>query len=54
MPQLIFSGTETSMMTINRYRLRHAAKQGNRSAKRRKLLQRPDRLISLVLIGTSD
>ena len=46
-----FSGTETSMMTINRYRLRHAAKQGNRSAKRvEKLLQRPDRLISSVLI----
>lgn len=49
-----FSGTETSMMTINRYRLRHAAKQGNRSAKRaEKLLQRPDRLISLVLIGNN-
>lgn len=42
------------MMTINRYRLRHAAKQGNRSAKRvEKLLQRPDRLISLVLIGNN-
>lgn len=49
-----FSGTETSMMTINRYRLRHAAKQGNRSAKRvEKLLQSPDRLISLVLIGNN-
>ena len=49
-----FSGTETSMRTINRYRLRHAAKQGNRSAKRvEKLLQRPDRLISLVLIGNN-
>ncbi|HIE6440121.1 TPA: HlyC/CorC family transporter [Proteus mirabilis] len=49
-----FSGTETSMMTINRYRLRHASKQGNRSAKRvEKLLQRPDRLISLVLIGNN-
>ncbi|MEQ4922972.1 CNNM domain-containing protein [Proteus hauseri] len=49
-----FSATETSMMTINRYRLRHAAKQGNSSAKRvEKLLQRPDRLISLVLIGNN-
>ncbi|HCH49604.1 MAG TPA: DUF21 domain-containing protein [Proteus sp.] len=49
-----FSATETSMMTINRYRLRHAAKQGNRSAKRvEKLLLRPDRLISLVLIGNN-
>ncbi|ECZ9961695.1 DUF21 domain-containing protein, partial [Salmonella enterica subsp. enterica serovar Senftenberg] len=29
-----FSGSETGMMTLNRYRLRHMAKQGNRSAKR--------------------
>jgi Mg2+/Co2+ transporter CorB len=25
-----FSGSETGMMTLNRYRLRHMAKQGNR------------------------
>ncbi len=42
------------MMTLNRYRLRHMAKQGNRSAKRvEKLLRKPDRLISLVLIGNN-
>ena len=29
-----FSGSETGMMTLNRYRLRHRAKQGNRQAKR--------------------
>ncbi|WP_428628775.1 CNNM domain-containing protein [Sphingopyxis sp.] len=30
-----FSGSETGMMTLNRYRLRHMAKQGNRPAKAR-------------------
>ncbi|MCT4700556.1 HlyC/CorC family transporter [Enterobacteriaceae bacterium H20N1] len=49
-----FSGSETGMMTLNRYRLRHLAKQGNRAAKRvEKLLCKPDRLISLVLIGNN-
>lgn len=49
-----FSGSETGMMTINRYRLRHLAKQGHRGARRvEKLLRKPDRLISLVLIGNN-
>ncbi|MGD8108494.1 HlyC/CorC family transporter [Pantoea sp. FN0302] len=49
-----FSGSETGIMTLNRYRLRHKAKNGNRSARRvEKLLRRPDRLISLVLIGNN-
>ena len=49
-----FSGAETGMMTLNRYRLRHKAKQGNRAAKRvENLLKKPDRLISLVLIGNN-
>jgi len=49
-----FSGAETGMMTLNRYRLRHKAKQGNRAALRvEHLLRRPDRLISLVLIGNN-
>lgn len=49
-----FSGSETGMMTLNRYRLRHMAKQGNRQAKRvEKLLRKPDRLISPVLIGNN-
>ena len=49
-----FSGSETGMMTLNRYRLRHLAKQGARRARRvEKLLQKPDRLISLVLIGNN-
>ncbi len=49
-----FSASETGMMTLNRYRLHHQAKQGNQSARRvEKLLQKPDRLISLVLIGNN-
>jgi len=49
-----FSGAETGMMTLNRYRLRHKAKQGNRAAQRvESLLRKPDRLISLVLIGNN-
>ncbi|WP_428943868.1 HlyC/CorC family transporter [Pantoea sp. FN060301] len=49
-----FSGSETGMMTLNRYKLRHLAKNGNRGARRvEKLLRRPDRLISLVLIGNN-
>ncbi len=49
-----FSASETGMMTLNRYRLRHLSKQGNRAARRvEKLLHRPDRLISLVLIGNN-
>lgn len=49
-----FSGSETGMMTLNRYKLRHEAKSGHRAARRvEKLLRRPDRLISLVLIGNN-
>jgi len=49
-----FSGSETGMMTLNRYKLRHQAKNGHRAARRvEKLLRRPDRLISLVLIGNN-
>ncbi len=49
-----FSASETGMMTLNRYRMRHLSKQGNRAARRvEKLLNRPDRLISLVLIGNN-
>ncbi|KGD75119.1 hypothetical protein HA49_07650 [Tatumella morbirosei] len=49
-----FAGSETGIMTLNRYKLRHNAKNGNRAAKRvEKLLSRPDRLLSLVLIGNN-
>ncbi len=49
-----FSGSETALMTINRYRLRHLAKSGNRGAVlASKLLERPDRLIGLILLGNN-
>ena len=41
-------------MTLNRYRLRHQANAGNRSAKRvNHLLKRPDRLIGVILLGNN-
>lgn len=49
-----FSSTETALMSINRYRLRHRARTGNRAARlTEKLLQRPDRLIGLILLGNN-
>jgi Mg2+/Co2+ transporter CorB len=49
-----FSGSETALMTLNRYRLRHLAREGNRGARRAEaLLKRPDRLIGLILIGNN-
>ncbi|QTF93317.1 CNNM domain-containing protein, partial [Halomonas sp. BM-2019] len=49
-----FSGSETGMMTVNRYKLRHLAQSGNKSARRvTRLLDRPDRLIGLILIGNN-
>ena len=46
-----FSGSETSLMSLNRYRLRHLAKTGQRSAQfASRLLDRPDRLIGLILL----
>lgn len=49
-----FSGSETGIMSLNRYRLRHLEKQNHRGAKRvSQLLARPDRLIGLILIGNN-
>ncbi|MFQ3235457.1 MAG: Mg2+/Co2+ transporter CorB [Paraglaciecola sp.] len=49
-----FSSSETSMMSINRYRLKHLGNEGNKGALRvQKLLERPDRLIGLILIGNN-
>jgi len=49
-----FSGSETAMMSLNRYRLRHLASKGHKGAMRSmKLLERPDRLIGLILIGNN-
>jgi magnesium and cobalt exporter, CNNM family len=49
-----FSSTETALMSLNRYRLRHQARAGNRAARiAERLLQRPDRLIGLILLGNT-
>ena len=49
-----FSGSETSMMAINRYRLKHLVKEKNKSAKRvSKLLEKTDRLLGVILIGNN-
>jgi magnesium and cobalt exporter, CNNM family len=49
-----FSGSETALMSLNRYRLRHLARSGHRGARvAERLLQRPDRLIGLILIGNT-
>ena len=49
-----FSSSETGMMSLDRYRLRHLVKQKHRGALRAaKLLQRPDRLIGVILIGNN-
>jgi len=46
-----FAGSETALMSLNRYRLRHRAKAGNRAAKLAEtLLAKPDRLIGLILL----
>ncbi len=49
-----FSSSETSMMALNRYRLKHLAKQGHRGAKlAENLLEKPDRLLGLILLGNN-
>ena len=49
-----FSLSETSMMAINRYRLRHLAKQGHRGARlTMKLLDKTDRLLGVILLGNN-
>jgi len=49
-----FSGSETGLMTLNRYRLRHLAEKKHPGALRtRKLLKRQDRLIGLILLGNN-
>ena len=46
-----FSGSETSLMTLNRYRLRHLVKLKHSGAiKAQRLLQRPDRVLGLILL----
>lgn len=49
-----FSGSETGLMTLNRYRMKHLSQAGHGGASRAaKLLDRPDRLIGLILLGNN-
>jgi Mg2+/Co2+ transporter CorB len=49
-----FSSSETGMMSLNRYRLKHMAKTGHKGARRAQgLLNRTDQLIGVILIGNN-
>ena len=49
-----FSASETAMMAINRYRLRHAADSGVRGAMRTQaLLDKTDKLLGVILLGNN-
>lgn len=49
-----FSSSETGMMSLNRYRLKHLVKKKHAGARKAsKLLERPDRLIGVILIGNN-
>src|SRR6185312_2401843 len=49
-----FSLSETSMMAINRYRLKHLAKEGHRGARlTSQLLLNTDRLLGVILLGNN-
>nr|WP_272890261.1 HlyC/CorC family transporter [Stutzerimonas stutzeri] len=49
-----FSSSETGMLSLNRYRLRHQAREGHRGARRAiELLSRPDRMLGTILVGNN-
>lgn len=49
-----FSSSETGMLSLNRYRLKHMAKEGHKGARRvTTLLSRPDRLLGTILVGNN-
>lgn len=49
-----FSSSETAMMALNRYRLKHLVNEGHRGAMHaERLLKRPDRLLGVILIGNN-
>jgi Mg2+/Co2+ transporter CorB len=49
-----FSSSETGMLSLNKYRLKHLRKQGHQGARKAsELLSRTDQLISVILIGNN-
>ncbi len=50
----LFSSSETGMMAINKYRLKHKANEGHKGAiKVLKLLESPDKLLGVILLGNN-
>ena len=49
-----FSGSETALMSVNKYKMRHQAKQNNKGAKAaKKLLENPDKISGVILLGNN-
>lgn len=49
-----FSSSETGLLSLNRYRLRHLSREGNPGAQRAsRLLGKPDRLLGTILVGNN-
>lgn len=49
-----FSSSETGMLSLNRYRLRHLNREGHKGARRAsRLLERPDRMLGTILVGNN-
>lgn len=49
-----FSSSETGLVALNRYRLRHQAQSGHRGARlAQALLAKPDRMFGLILLGNN-
>lgn len=48
-----FSGTETALMALNRYKLKHLAKKQKGAKLAMQLLEKPDRLIGVILLGNN-
>ena len=48
-----FSGSETGLMALNRYRLRHLARVHPGARRARRLLEHPDRVIGLIVLGNN-
>ena len=48
-----FSGSETGLMALNRYRLRHISRVHPGAKRARRLLDQPDRVIGLIVLGNN-
>ena len=49
-----FSGSETALMSVNKYKMRHQAKLNNKGAKAaKKPLENPDKIIGVILLGNN-